>query len=133
MTRRIYVAGGSSEAKLVSDAMARLREAGWVVTSDWTVPVLARQAAGLVDASLSAEEAARHALGDMEGVRDADVFWLMAPAQKSEGAWFECGYAFALGKRIVISGPTHNIFATCSRLRYESHVVALANILERFS
>jgi nucleoside 2-deoxyribosyltransferase len=74
------------------------------------------------------ESAAR----DLEGIRRADVFWLVVPKSKSEGAAVELGFAMALGKRIVISGEVgpRNIFALLAHEGdiFDEHDEALAHV-----
>lgn len=84
--KKIFVAGASSERGEIAAAIALLRAAGWEVTTDWpemqkTEPVL---------------KGPRHAeeIGMVlkNGMRRADIFWLLLPREKSEGAAFEFGF-----------------------------------------
>lgn len=77
MSRRIYVAGGSSERALVSTYMDSLRGAGWTIAYDWTQ-------------NYGGDESARL---DYQGVWNSDYLWLILPREKSEGAFFEFGAA----------------------------------------
>lgn len=125
--RTIYVAGGSSEAALVSSYMRRLEAAGWIITYDWTVPVLDFQGRGIPDVALTINEAITHSSADAYGVQRASVVWLIAPLAKSEGSWFELGYALGLREaRTLVSGPTHNIFRMLSGRIFTTHDEALA-------
>lgn len=117
----LYVAGGSTEAALVASYIRRLAERGFGVTHDWTVDVLKHQAAGLSDAVLGEEIALRDASRDINGVRRSHLLWLIAPAEKSEGAWFEMGAAYGIGLPCVVSGPAASIFRTLATVRFSTH------------
>ena len=127
MTRRIYVAGGSSEVDLVAGFMYRLRDWDWVVAHDWTLPVRQRAALGMTDKEMDADWANFFAWSDLRGIDGADYFWLLAPGQKSEGAWCEAGYAIGRSLHVsqrlktLVSGPTANIFARGIQQRFDTH------------
>ena len=125
----VYVAGGSSEAALVSSYMRRLEAFGFTITHDWTVIVLDHQARGVTDAKLTLDEAEAHARADLDGVVQADCVWLIAPIAKSEGGWFEMGVAVGDGEsHTIVSGITHNIFRTKADMVFARHEEALAYI-----
>lgn len=82
MSRRIYVAGGSSERDMVSTYMDSLRGAGWTIAHDWTQdPVFVGG---------PPQDSARL---DYQGVWNSDYVWVILPREKSEGAFFEFGAA----------------------------------------
>lgn len=57
---RLYIAGSRAEIDRAERAMAAARNAGFVVTCDWTVDIrLARDAGHVSDATLPAHEQAR--------------------------------------------------------------------------
>lgn len=119
---RIYLAGGSSERILCAEYMRRLRERGHTITHDWTSSEgFTRQ----LNHSEQREEARR----DFQAVLDADLVWVMIPAEKSEGSHFELGAAVALNIPVVTSGPhrtaQHRIFPLLVTDHYESHLDAL--------
>lgn len=96
--RRIYVAGGSDERLQVRALIERLRQRGWEVTHDWTTDPG-------YDAPPSTNSKQRSARLDEAAVRAAEVVWVVAPREKSEGAAVEFGLARGLGKTTVVSGP----------------------------
>lgn len=102
---RVYIAGSSAELERAEAAMALARNAGLVVTYDWTTDIRrARESGHATDATLPAHEQARAARADLDGVGTCDVLWLLVPACPSVGAWFEAGNARGLGKRLAMSG-----------------------------
>lgn len=106
---RVYIAGGSSERLTVCRPLIeRAKERGAEVTADWT-----RDPGWDLGRPPTGDELRESAERDLAAIRRADVVWLIVPAQKSEGAAAEVGYALALGKRLVVSGETgvRNIFA----------------------
>ena len=128
MTRRIYVAGASTERERIARYMGALRDAGWTITEDWCA---SEASLGKSDADLDDETARRVAERDLDGIERADVFWLVAPSSPSFGASTELGYAVArrgshdAPTRIIISGPCPSIFARLADERFPSHVAAL--------
>lgn len=96
--RRIYVAGGSEERLMVRTLIERLRVRGWEVPHDWT------NDPGY-DAPPSTNSKRRSARLDEAAVRAAEILWVVAPREKSEGAAHEFGMARGLGKKTMVSGP----------------------------
>ncbi len=130
MSRLVYAAGGSSERlTIVRPMLDQLRSAGIAITHDWTTcPGFDRES--------TREEQMRWAAEDLDGVRRADLLWLICPAEKSEGAHAELGFALALGKLIVVSGPAnaqHRIFPLLAGIHYPSHADALAMVIREAS
>jgi hypothetical protein len=113
--------------------MGALRDAGWEITEDWCA---SEASLGVEDGDLDDETARRVAARDIEGIRHADVFWLVAPERPSFGASFELGHAVcqrsgsAIGPRIIISGPCSSIFARLADRRYPTHLDALRALTE---
>jgi hypothetical protein len=113
MTLRVYVAGSSGELERVESVIATLRSApGIHILHDWTKAVRAARAAGFdSDAALSDQDAKSHALIDLDAVRGAQVFLLLAPASPSFGAGVEFGVALErmrrsfLGVETIVCGP----------------------------
>lgn len=128
---RVYIAGGSSERLTVVRPLIELaRVLGVDVVHDWTADPgwdLGRMP--------TSEEFRESALRDLDAIRRADVVWLVVPAQKSEGAAAEIGYALALKKRLIVSGEVgaRNIFALLARPEdvFASHEEALARLSDR--
>lgn len=90
---KVYIAGAYTERELVSSYMRRLEAAGVTITLDWPRIVTA---AANPDCDLTHAERQRYAMGDLKGVAEADVLWLMIPKGGSKGAWVELGYALGL-------------------------------------
>jgi NTP pyrophosphatase (non-canonical NTP hydrolase) len=83
---RVYVASKFTNYLAVREAQQRIREAGHVVTYDWTT-----------HAEQSDPDPVACALADAEGVRSADVLVLLE-VPEMRGAYVELGMALALGK-----------------------------------
>jgi len=136
-TRRIYVAGASSERQTrAKPVITALQKVGHIITFDWTISV--DQCCGvdgntpLIDVSENVLRAA--ASNDYKGVVEADTVVLLAPQNFSTGAWVELGIAIGLARSIFIGGDVSKcIFAllpNCIRYESDSHVVeALGGIL----
>ena len=125
----IYVAGASSERDMIARYMSGLRRAGHVIAVDW---VAAMAACPVPEADMPEAEALRYAHADLRGIRECDVFWLLAPSTTSTGAWLELGYA--LGQRkaaVVISGPCPSIFARCASTRFAVHELAFGALCRK--
>ena len=128
---RIYIAGGSTERlTVVRPMIERVKAAGHTITHDWT------QDPGYdLDRPLTKEERRDTTERDVNGVDKADVFWLMVPAQKSEGAAFELGYAqawaHAYGKDVIVSGAraSANLFTALADRVFWNHEEALVWVL----
>lgn len=122
---RVYVAGGSAERAIVQPLLTALRAGGCVITHDWTV-------CEGYDRPSEPEERQDWARQDLDGVRSAEIVWLVAPEGKSEGSATELGAALALGLRVLVSGPhamrKDRIFALLGAL-YDTHQEALDEIL----
>ena len=84
--KKIFIAGGSSEAGEVSAAMSLLRPAGFEVMADW--PEMQRHE----PKNLAPRDAEKIGLSLINAMLRADIFWLMLPREKSEGANFEFGF-----------------------------------------
>ncbi len=122
---KVYIGGGSDEREQVQSMMSALRARGIEITFDWT------QSEGYSRDMVPAERREQARL-DLEGVRSADIVWIMAPAQKSEGSAVEMGAALALRKRVIVSGPharrTSRIFALLAEI-HDTHVGAYEAIV----
>lgn len=95
---RVYVCGGSAERFEIRNMLRRLQEEGIAIAHDWTVCEGYDRPSTLAERRSWARE-------DLEGVRMADLVWLMAPHNPSEGAFAEFGAAVILRKRVFVSGP----------------------------
>jgi len=66
-------------------------------------------------------------------VREADLLWVLMPPGRSDGAFFEAGYADALGKEIVFSGPgTDRTIFTARACCFEEDESAWDYIVDRY-
>lgn len=84
--KKIFVAGGSSERGEVAAAIALLRAAGWEITFDW--PELMKSEPD----TKAPRFLEKLGMGLKNGMRRADIFWLLLPREKSEGSSFEFGF-----------------------------------------
>jgi len=126
MKRAIYVAGGMGERKMIRLWIVRLEAAGFVLAHDWTK---AEPSVAGGDSWIAPEQARELARDDLRGVRDADVVWhIVANYKGSRGAYVETGYALALKKHLVVSGPTwrSSIFHHLAHVRFDAHEDAFA-------
>src|SRR5271154_7423647 len=109
MSLRVYVATAFPEKdRLAVPWMNKLREAGLENTHDWTVtenPPGGETVMPLTEQSFLTTYA-------LNGVRSADVVWVLAPETGGTGCWIEMGYGLALEKYVVVSGPRRTIFTT---------------------
>lgn len=123
--RTIYLAGGSSEASLVASYIAKVVAAGFRVTLDWTIPVLAN---GGSDVGLSEADRCAHVMADMIAIRKASIFWLLMPERPSFGAGVELACATgSKGCVAVVSGNWRaSIFTSLTDRRFRHHDDALA-------
>ncbi len=102
MTKRVYVAASSNQLERAGAVMDALEARGYEIAHDWVKIIIERGAANPTDASEA--QCALWAAEDLIGVRSADVLFLLMPAEGGLGAFWETGYAQALGKPLVISG-----------------------------
>lgn len=122
MIPKVYVAGASVELARCRTAIDSLSAAGITVTHDWTEPVRKYGSAGV---ELKPQQRAMYARLNLDGIQEANVFWLLAPSAECTGTgmWIELGYALALpferGRKIVVSPPIshRNVFACLPRVR----------------
>lgn len=124
---RIYVAGASAEVDMVAGYIGRLRNAGAVITHDWTPSV--RGSCGAADVDMSAGLRMSLVSGDLAGIAAADVMWLLVPEATTIGAWVELGYARGLGIPVHVSGPRSRctIFTEFC-VHHETHGAAFAHL-----
>jgi nucleoside 2-deoxyribosyltransferase len=137
---RIYLACPFPRAfDLARPMIKRLRDAGHMITCDWTEGLTTAATPG--ETTLPKEEQAKFARADLEGVREADLFWALATDLGGTGMWIETGYAQALAEerralgsiycpRLVVSGPPRTIFTALPGIKtFADHDEALAFIL----
>lgn len=116
---KIYVAASShpSERERAKLWMAKLRAKGIEVVSDWLEIIDSVGDANPRGASR--EDRQRWALHDIDRVSDAHLLWFLAPGPDggpARGAYFELGFAYELGLRLIASGDTkQSIFSSLAR------------------
>lgn len=108
---RVYLAGRFSLKSYIKGLSLGLRNSGIVVTSRWLDENIDDDCE-LTD--VSDEYIASVAVIDVEDIDAAEYFLLFSesPLQsfKRGGRHFETGYAYAKGKKIIVCGPTENVF-----------------------
>jgi hypothetical protein len=128
---RVYVAAASLEIDRAERAIDDVRKRGWTVTYDWTAELAASDKPANV--GLSDKERRQIAHACLDGLRRADVVWVLAPdTWCTAGVWGELVAAIALGESdVVVSGPSskRTIFASLASAEVDSDEAALA-ILE---
>lgn len=106
----VYIAAASREVERFRAAQAALVRMGFGLAHDWLTPILVNLDAGRPDASLSDEEAARHASGCLRALGRSDALWYLCPSAPTKGAYVELGYALGRSIPIVCSGARGSIF-----------------------
>jgi len=136
---KLYIAGSSKELSRAERWIATCRAAGIEITEDW---VASMRAAG-PDHAADPEVLVSAAQRDLDGVRSADLVWVLIPpaVAGSTGCWAELGAALAWGVPASLSAPTDEygeaaaaqfcIFGTLvpERFRFASDTAALEWIL----
>jgi len=102
---RVYLAGASRELDRVLPMVERLERSGLVVLHSRWWDAVQHHGVGK-DGELTREQQAAHATADLEGVRDAELVWVLWPEARSVGAALEYGYALASRIHTVVTGPT---------------------------
>jgi hypothetical protein len=115
---KVYVAASSKQIDRARAAMDRLRAAGHTVTHDWTASIAEVGCANPIDATR--QQRRNWALDDLQGVLEADVLWVLMPADHdSFGAGVEFGRAIDSDvSRIVCSGACASIFTSLADAEY---------------
>jgi len=102
----VYIAGRFARKLELQVYAARLRREGHTVTSRWLRGH---------NATESHEKLKLFAEEDLQDVHAADMVLLFTDGGDTDGGYsggrhWECGYAFALGKKVWIVGPKENVF-----------------------
>lgn len=124
----IYIAASSEDIDIAIAMMDRCRAAGFTVTSTWPEEI-GQHGANPRDASEAQREA--WANQDAKEVREADILWLMVSGEKkTEGGFWEAGYADGCGKYVIVSGNNvkRSIFTARARDLFDSHDVAFRTL-----
>ena len=100
----VYIAASSQEIERVCQAARVLTKAGVRTTTEWWHELDRFGFANPVDQTIRLSRSRR----DLLELEAADVLWVMVPplGAHSHRAFTELGFALALGKRIISSGPT---------------------------
>lgn len=112
---KIYLAASAAPPELhrVNNAIAACRNAGFIVSSTWPSVVNAVGDANPRDATC--EQRSEWAAQDLREVAVCDVLWMLVPhGVPTRGAWLEAGFAHALGKPLVFSGPSTHQSVFCA-------------------
>jgi hypothetical protein len=104
---RYYLAASSHEMDRAERIMQALDAAGFVCTHNWISGVRDAFARGIAEAKLDDAHALEAARADLAGVAAADVLVFLCPTHAAKGAWFEAGFANALGIPIVIAHDSY--------------------------
>lgn len=100
---KFYVAGASRQIERAERAMAALRAMGHDITEDWCAAIRAERARGVEDHELTQEQAAEYADRCIEGVKAADVLWVLL-SDFGAGMWVELGAGIVTDRAILVSG-----------------------------
>jgi nucleoside 2-deoxyribosyltransferase len=123
---KVYVATSFTNKDLAKRWMKRLEEYEIEITYDWTGtenPVRG-------ELELPLERQSEIADLDADGVRRADIVWVISPRHGGCGCWFEMGLAVGSGKKVFVSGPRRTIFMAFDEVEYfETHHLAFNKII----
>lgn len=92
----VYVGSSLLNANQASEVMQRFRDAGVDITYDWTP---------LVGQKFSDEQLGKYGIEEINGVKNADLFFMLSPAR--HGTHVELGIALASGKPVVMVDDPH--------------------------
>jgi hypothetical protein len=127
---KIFMCGASAQLERCEEVVFALRRFA-IVTTDWPAQVRRDRDAGLTDHDLTRAQREMVKRDCLRGIREADVvLWLAS----SSGAAYEAGYAEALGKPVVIVGPSrHPIYGETveSELRFDRDEDAIAYLADK--
>lgn len=98
---RVYLAASFNQQKRIAQLSQQLEELGIQVTNRWQ-----EEPAGIPES-----EYRGYGERDLESVRLADVLVVLTDRPSTTGGYhFECGYAYALKKPILVVGDRVNFF-----------------------
>ena len=124
---KVYVAASSSDLERAKKWMRALREIGVRVTSDWVEIIEDVGLANPRDAGPKARK--KWSTHDLSGVDECDVLWFLVPDKANgRGAYFEAGFATALGKHVIYSGDTPQSIFCAQGKEYPYDEEAFASI-----
>ena len=117
---KIYVCGGSSEMDMLAERMVQLRAMGHTITHDWIATIKEVGDANPRDATH--KQRVSWSGADLRGVEEADLVWVLLPANTSFGCAFEAGFALGFGKEVIMSGDwRRSIFSSQVHARFNEH------------
>lgn len=128
---RIYVAGSSDELDRVAAFMGKARALRFEVTFDWVAEIRAVGAANPPD--VTRKRRRQWAEADLLGVRQADVFVMLAPEiGHARGAFYELCHAVDRRITSIVAGPTHacSIFSALASYEVPTESAVLDLLLE---
>lgn len=104
MAERIYIAASFEQRDEVRELYGRLREAGHIITADWTTH---KEIVSLESEEEREALKRQYAIEDTEGVTSATVYVLLLGERKSTGAHIELGIALGagIGRICLIGNP----------------------------
>ena len=127
---KVYVAGASSELELVERYIYRLIKEDIVITHNWCSDI--RESFRTTFQRPALYLAAQN---DVNGVRAADIFWLIIPKKESRGCWVEYGIALVgslvARQKTIISGVVgpKDIFLLMADQHFDEHEQAFEYIV----
>ena len=124
--KRIYIAGGSSEAATVARFAAGLESFGWEVSFPWWPDFVDGKIASGQDRARTKESRKADAVQCLAGVYRAEYLWLLVPGpeSKSVGSWVELGAALTRPdkKHVIVSGDhLRTSFLEIADRHYDTH------------
>lgn len=125
----LYIAGASSESRLIAGFAERLSRVGFVLPCPWWNVVEHAKSLGLTDTDLTLAEACAIAEEELAAVESCDLFWLVMPSKESRsaGCWTELGARLGKKLSVVASGPEQNrVFTSLVEERFATHEEAMA-------
>jgi hypothetical protein len=132
LVKKIYVAGGSSEAKDVAAFIRNLEGYGFECTFNWTNDVLN---AKMPERDLPNEKRLELAKADSKACIDAEIVWFIIPEKPTRGMWTELGIVSVRheNKEIVVSGMwRESIFTAFADQFFDHHYLAFNYIIGKY-
>lgn len=134
---KLYIAGASAEldrARAVRDWARRQADTIQLVGCDWVAAIdRERREGGRQDHQLTLTERERYAQEDLNGVRDAQMVWLLLPPRTvhTVGLWVEFGFALRCGATVLASGPDEYLFTALAHQHFVEDDQAMDWLLRR--
>lgn len=124
----VYVAGSSEELERVSYWQTVLRNEGIDVVGDWVEMV--REVGEANPRGGGSAERQAHARSCLSAIEGADILWVLVPdGTPGRGAYYEAGYARALGLTVIFSGDyEQSIFGAMADYEHDDDADAVETI-----